>query len=208
MRRVVVILAMIALGCSAPRADARPSFNCKKAKASAEQLICRDAQLARLDRETQRLYLLARDGAKLTRARRKELIAYQRGWIKGRNDCWKATDLRRCVEENYVIRIHELRRGYAAARARNGDGISRGPLALACRNFDAGISLSFVEAEPALAYLGWRDKAVVLKQQPSGSGSRYTARTTEGAYSLSLKGDGAVLELPGKRNLSCRIEQP
>ena len=34
--------------------------------------------------------------------------AIQRGWIKGRNDCWKAGDLRQCVEESYQLRITEL----------------------------------------------------------------------------------------------------
>ncbi|MGB6188236.1 MAG: hypothetical protein WBF70_06640, partial [Aeromonas molluscorum] len=32
----------------------------------------------------------------------------QRGWIKGRNECWKADDLRQCVLTNYQQRITEL----------------------------------------------------------------------------------------------------
>ena len=37
-----------------------------------------------------------------------ELRAYQRGWIGGRDDCWKAEDLRACVEDAYLLREAEL----------------------------------------------------------------------------------------------------
>ena len=32
------------------------------------------------------------------------LRAMQRGWIKGRNECWKAQDIRDCVEAAYLTR--------------------------------------------------------------------------------------------------------
>ena len=37
-----------------------------------------------------------------------ELKAYQRGWIGGRNDCWKAEDLVGCVRDAYLDRDGQL----------------------------------------------------------------------------------------------------
>lgn len=34
--------------------------------------------------------------------------AFQRGWIKGRSDCWKAEDARACVETSYRTRMVKL----------------------------------------------------------------------------------------------------
>ena len=36
------------------------------------------------------------------------LKAEQRGWIKGRNDCWKTSDQRGCIKSAYEERISEL----------------------------------------------------------------------------------------------------
>jgi hypothetical protein len=41
-------------------ADVRPSFECAKARSRAERLICSDAELAQLDRDTGRLYARAK----------------------------------------------------------------------------------------------------------------------------------------------------
>ncbi len=42
----------------------RPSFDCKKARSTAEKLICADAELARLDRELGRLHARAKSSAR------------------------------------------------------------------------------------------------------------------------------------------------
>ena len=84
-----------------------PSFDCAKAESSAEELICDDADLARLDRLVSERYKAARDAARGTEGE-DTLRAMQRGWIKGRDDCWKAEDLRACVEDAYLMREGEL----------------------------------------------------------------------------------------------------
>ena len=65
---------------------------------------------------------LALDARSLPTAQKKSLIAEQRGWIKGRNDCWKSDDRRSCVEQAYRLRIAELQARYrlvpAVAEAR------------------------------------------------------------------------------------------
>ena len=111
----------------AAQAAATPSFDCKKADGQVEQMVCKDATLARLDRETTRLYGLALDARSLPTAQKKSLIAEQRGWIKGRNDCSKADDAHACTATAYLQRIYDLRHGYAGARTQDDRGISRGP---------------------------------------------------------------------------------
>jgi uncharacterized protein len=40
------------------------------------------------------------------------LKAHQRGWIKGRNECWKADDEKKCMADEYRLRIKELKEKY------------------------------------------------------------------------------------------------
>ena len=81
-------LACLVFGATPLAAQNGPSIDCTKANSTAEELICADPALSALDREISRLYDLARGsvaGSDLAM-----LKAYQRGWIKGRDDCWKA----------------------------------------------------------------------------------------------------------------------
>src|SRR5262245_38782185 len=82
-------------GVEPPRAKA--SFDCGRAASAGEKLVCGDAQLARLDVELARLYRLALDAPQLETNLKDELRASQRGWIRGRDDCLKADNQRRCV---------------------------------------------------------------------------------------------------------------
>ncbi|MGH8601508.1 MAG: lysozyme inhibitor LprI family protein [Gammaproteobacteria bacterium] len=86
-----------------------PSFDCSKTAGQVEESICSDPKLAALDVDLARLYAAA--SAKADGQELKTLRAYQRGWIKGRNECWKAigVSMRECVEASYRKRIGELR---------------------------------------------------------------------------------------------------
>ncbi|MBK1718683.1 lysozyme inhibitor LprI family protein [Thiocystis violacea] len=99
-----ILLASAAL--SLPAFAARPSFDCGQATHEAEQMICKDAELARLDRELTHLYAQVMDDIPVRD--QKELKAEQRGWVKGRNDCWKSSDQRGCIADAYRDRIDEL----------------------------------------------------------------------------------------------------
>lgn len=92
--------------------QAQPSFDCARAGSKAEEMICADPDLAALDRRMADRYAAARavvagldsgsveaDGT---------LRASQRGWIRGRDECWKAGDVRGCIEDAYLIREVEL----------------------------------------------------------------------------------------------------
>jgi uncharacterized protein len=170
VHRLLLLIACLLPPVQAPTAE--PAYDCGKAEAAAEKLICEDAELARLDREMQRLFGLAA-GAGLPESALKDLRAHQRGWIKGRNECWKAADLRHCILGAYALRVHALRRDYPAARSRDDEGISFGPDQLTCDGFAAPIAVTFVNAGTALALLAWANETLLVSDVPSASGARY-----------------------------------
>lgn len=99
-------LIAITAATSLPASAANPGFDCDEAIHEAEQFICKDAELARLDRSMNELY--AEVLAHIPASERKFLKAEQRGWVKGRNDCWKSSDMRGCIADSYRDRIDEL----------------------------------------------------------------------------------------------------
>jgi uncharacterized protein len=110
MRLIVGGLALAVL--ATPAAAASPSFDCANADGDVETLVCSDDALAALDR---RLADRFADAVATVRgldagseAALDELRAVQRGWVKGRNDCWKAADVRACVADAYLSREGEL----------------------------------------------------------------------------------------------------
>lgn len=184
-----------------------PSFDCAKADGEATKLVCADTDLAAMDRELDRLYGLALNGQYMTPERKIELEATQRGWIKGRDDCWKADDKRQCVMAEYAMRIHEIRQGYADARTKDEDGLSSGPVALACDGLDFGISATFVQTDPGAVYLQWKNSGIALAHVPSGSGAKYEGMWDGKLAALFTQGDEAIVTLPGEPERKCRIEE-
>ncbi len=126
-------------------AQALPSLDCSKSQTAVEKLICGNAGLAALDRETTRLYDLAKAGGG------GELLASQRAWLDGRNDCASSTDKQRCVAESFVQRISELRESYPAERKADSASISIGPFNATCENFGEPVPVPFVNSVPAFA---------------------------------------------------------
>ena len=104
-----MVLAIVGTGVllNAPTHAAQPSFDCHKATHEAEQLICKDAELAALDRSLAELYSTVLKNTPASE--RKPLKTEQSGWVKGRNDCWKASDPRGCIKSEYEARIRELK---------------------------------------------------------------------------------------------------
>lgn len=114
MRGIRALVWCLALGSGAPAVTVAggPAFDCHRASGAVETLICNDAKLARLDVTMSRVYLQSLHAANgldaLPDVAVRELKATQRGWVKGRNDCWKTPDVRRCITEEYDQRISEL----------------------------------------------------------------------------------------------------
>lgn len=102
-------LTLLTMGTTAALAQDGPSFDCEAASTSAEELVCWDPELAALDRRLQASFgaAVAAAEARLLAAL-PDLRAMQRGWVKGRDDCWKGRDLRDCVEFNYLHREAQL----------------------------------------------------------------------------------------------------
>lgn len=192
---------------SATKAKATPSFDCARADGQAQELVCNDANLAAMDRELARVYALASKDSGLTPQSANELKAMQRGWAKGRDECWKGEDLRQCVMTSYAMRIHELRQGSDNARTDSPDAMSVGPVAFACDGLDALISATFINTDPGAVYLAWRDMSMALDHVPSGSGAKYEGRWDGQTWTLWTKGPEATFTMPGKGDLTCRQEE-
>ncbi len=87
----------------------QPSFDCAKVKKdSSEGIICDSDELMDLDKELASVYKRALPKA----TKDDKLKMHQRGWIKGRNDCWKADDEKKCMADEYTLRIKELKEKY------------------------------------------------------------------------------------------------
>ncbi|MGE4049127.1 MAG: MliC family protein [Acetobacteraceae bacterium] len=147
-----------------------PSFPCDKVRSgSIEAMVCGDQALSALDRQMAEVYSAA--SAKAAGMRPPpSLAAEQRGWIKGRNDCWKSTDQRECVRDEYLRRIAELQASYRLVS-------SIGPVRFACDGNPANeVTVTFFRTEPSTMIAERGDSVSLMYQQPSGSGIRYEGR--------------------------------
>lgn len=216
IRSTLITAALLALAQScfattpaAKPAATAPSFNCAKASGQAQQLVCKDAELAQLDREIARLYGLASTGPDAKRY--PELKAMQRGWIKGRDDCWKSDDARRCVRDAYALRIAELRALPDARRhdAKLGEkALAIGPLPLRCPTVEGEVVVTFINSDPGAVVLRTAQGSVVLDHLVSASGARYGGKLAGGDYLLWNKGRDYRLELPGAPAAECTDAAP
>ncbi len=111
MIRSLMILAGACFGAPV-LAQEGPSFDCAAAETTAEELVCGDADLAALDRLVAERYAAALEVVQNQEAGAVEaadtLRASQRGWIGGRDECWKSDDPRACVEWEYQRREGDL----------------------------------------------------------------------------------------------------
>jgi uncharacterized protein len=108
---IYIFMILLAFGSGIDKAAAAgPSFDCNKAAGMIEKLICGDDGLAALDRKLAEVY--ANASKKAVNEHPPILKAEQRGWIKGRNDCWKSKDARNCTEIFNRERIAELQARY------------------------------------------------------------------------------------------------
>ena len=102
-------LTLVTTLLAAAAADAgttMPSFDCAKPGSQAEKLVCSDENLAALDRRLADQYRGLSE--ELPAEERNRLRATQRGWIKGRDDCWTSDDLSACVRDAYHDRLIDL----------------------------------------------------------------------------------------------------
>jgi uncharacterized protein len=135
---------------------------------SIEGLTCRRAGLATLDlRLAQALSAARRQAARKERAR---LDAEQHGWLRGRNDCWKAgtTEEARfaCVADSYRQRLLELQTRYRLV-----------PVQASVRwRCDDGSQLTthvYAATDPPSLVAQRAGQRSLMLMQPAASGARY-----------------------------------
>jgi uncharacterized protein len=149
-----------------------PSFDCNKASGAVEELICEDEGLRGLDLRMAEVFATALehwpdDEVAVVKAN-------QRGWIKGRNDCWKSDDIRACVESSYQTRIVEL-------QIQSGQLEAASTVAYVCRDRQETTSQAvfYRESEPPSMVLTVGDDQVIAFVARSASGTRYVADNVE-----------------------------
>jgi uncharacterized protein len=169
MNRKLPCLGALIVGAASLPAVARaeaPAFSCAKAQGVVETLICSDASLAAHDRKLDAVYKAASTQArgKLATLLREE----QRGWVKGRNDCWKANGVetwitaawtvntvKGCVDAQYRLRTSELQAVWQLLPPRT--------VAYTCQNNPANeVVANFFETDPATIRLVRGDRTKTL----------------------------------------------
>ncbi|WP_428688087.1 MliC family protein [Roseibium sp.] len=175
-----------------------PAFDCSKAESQIETLICEDADLAALDRLINARFEEAVASIRKLDAgaeeAEKSLRAYQRGWIKGRNDCWKADTPKTCVELAYQRREGEL---VAQNMLEKPVGMARWQ----CGGNPANeVYTFFFDTELPSIRIEYGDTIDTGSLAPSGSGSRYEASFGRSFWS---KGNEAVFDNGDGNEQSC-----
>ena len=145
---------------------APPAFDCSKVEnASIEQQICESESLSALDRKMAEVYKAAQQ--KAVNEHPPVLKSEQRGWPKGRNDCWKSDDHPACIADSYRLRIAELQARYQLIK-------STGPVFYSCDNNPAKeVIATFFPTEPPTASVEYGDSTSLMYLQSAASGARY-----------------------------------
>lgn len=162
---------VLALGCWKIAGTAMaegPSFDCSKASGSIEELICKDKELSSLDHKLAGIYT---EALKIATSKHPPVLkAEQRGWIKGRNECWKSNDPRYCTESAYRLRIAELQARYRLV-------LANGPIWYFCNGDPRDeVVVTFFQTKPPTLVAERGDQVSLMYLQPSGSGSKYQGR--------------------------------
>ena len=170
--RTALLFTLFASGWSASGSAATaqgPSYSCEKIEAGGiEDMICKDAGLSALDRKLAGVY--AEASKKAANEHPPVLKAEQRGWVKGRDDCWKSDDKKRCVEDEYELRIAELQTRYRLVSG-------TGPFRYVCDGDPRNeVTVTFFETDPPTLIAERGDSVSLMYLQPGASGARYQGR--------------------------------
>ena len=172
----------------------KPAYDCSKRSGSVELMVCRNEELAALDRRMAGIYAAA-----LRKAKNEHppvLRAEQRGWVKGRNDCWKGKDVRACVKDSYVHRIAELQARYRLV------GFT-GPVRWACNgNPRDELIVTFFKTDPTTLIAERGDSTSLMYQQPAASGTKYVGRNES---FWEHQGEATVVWGYGAPEMRCRV---
>jgi len=145
-----------------------PAFSCQGELSQAEAAICQDGALAALDQKLDAVYRQALH--KADGRMQPVLKAEQRGWLKGRNECWKAEEPDQCIERAYRMRTAQLQAQYRLVK-------NFGPVRYMCNNNPADeFVATFFQTEPGTVIVERGDSVSLMYSQPSASGAKYRGR--------------------------------
>ncbi|MBL8306111.1 MAG: hypothetical protein JNM33_05410 [Rubrivivax sp.] len=146
-----------------------PTFDCRRVeRGSIESMICSEPELVALDRQLDGVYAAAK--ARAANQRPPVLRAEQRGWVKGRNDCWKAAAPKVCIRGEYVRRIAELQASYRLLPG-------RGPIAFACDGQAAKeVIVTHFATQPPTLVAGFGDARSIMFAEEASGALRYAGR--------------------------------
>lgn len=187
-KRLCVVLALIACAAVIPAAAPAqgPTFDCAKAKGEVETLICSDQSLTTLDRKLDEAYKAAT--AKATGKLATQLRAEQRGWVKGRNDCWKANGaqtwmtatwtvdtVKGCIDAQYRLRTSELQSVWRLVPPKT--------VSCVCENNPANeVVANFFETDPATIRLERGDRTVTMWRVGAAGDGNYEGQNVSLVY--------------------------
>jgi uncharacterized protein len=176
---IVAAAALAASACGAPEppastppsvttsvgpATAAPALDCAKADGDVQTLICGDPELVSLDRQLAAEYQHAVEKSGVDQ---KALKAAQDAWRTGRDDCWKADDVHRCVLEAYRTRLVEL-------KIDDPDTDRPETITYQCPDPAKPFTARFYnQFDPPAAVVTWGPDSAIVFAEQTGSGARY-----------------------------------
>lgn len=168
----IIVAILVGASVCTNAQSVSPSFDCSKASGQVEELICADADLAALDRKLADVYEKAIAAWPAEEVSKQK--AMQRGWISGRNECWKEDEVRSCVEREYQTRTVEL-------QIQSGQLMAPAPTGYACEGGENQpfFVTFYAETDPPSAVITYGDDQVIAFSAPAASGARYTADRVE-----------------------------
>jgi uncharacterized protein len=183
------LLVALALA-AAPAATAGPSFDCAKARAKEETILCSDPALAALDRRLAETYAallprLPKQDAEGVRRVQKEFLKRRRGCVGS----GAATDARKCLVEEYEDRIAELE--WSRDSRFPPDGFSVGRIRSKDDRLEVDVAYPVLAADRrgAAAFNAWalaRARELAKRVDPAEEGERLErSSTAEFAVRLS-----------------------
>lgn len=177
-------LGAIALLSLSPRlwASEAASYDCSEPSiGTIDAMICRSPALSSLDQQMSEVYAAAQ--AKAVNEHPASLKSEQRGWLKGRDECWKQDDKNQCVTDAYTQRIAELQARYRLIKIAD-------VLTFACNdNPDDELVVSHFATQPATLIADYRESLSLMYRQPSADGVQYQGRNE----SIAFKANEAVV---------------
>jgi len=186
--RASSVLALLMLAAPVAAATS-PSFDCAQAHGRVQKLLCQDEELAALDRTLADLLTatLKKSVGEARSAERKRQLA----WQKRCGACSRSDDIATCVRAAYQTRIAEL-------QVRSGGIPEPAPVAYVCGK-DALNARFYATTQLPAVMIDVGALHDVAMAVPAASGVKYQGEHAQ----LWTKGEGAILTLDGKPDVTC-----